>query len=675
MEGGLFSLTVGQVGARDRGKYTCQATEWHIGQDSNWSRMGTRSAERELDVTPLGPSLSVGLSVRSSQVVAGSTIRLSCRVSVGTGYSLLGKPMSWSWHYRNSSDASGEFQQLVQRHYTGTMAWHDSMPGFQGKVELGISVGTSTLTVYNIERGQAGLYYCKVGILSDQSDATSNRLAIRVTVPESQIQLETAPAELLLARGQDEMSISCHAHSRVPGAQMRVTWRFLPPGGAAAQEIVSSTQEGFLTYGSELPPALRPRILSERHPPDTYTLRIIRPSQGQWGSYQCAASEWLLEGSGNWAKLGEKNSRPVPVQFRDSEETLHIPKMNTTVEVTEAEDVALHCPLGDVRSLAFRYSLSWYFMASGSGTSRLIYQAGWDGVTVSEESLAKRLRLVAPTRGNYSLILQRVGQEDAGLYHCHVEEWRLGPEEEEWRPKAADSSGFHKLKVIAPGAGLTLNSTNLTLLALQGGQNITLPCQVLSLSGTGSALSVAWWKSSGPGQQEQLLFAVSYEGQFTYPRQGELEGSQLQFERPSKLLFLLRIMQPGLGSSGTYHCRVSEWLSSPRGTPYLHTERRAGNISVTFLPDQSGSAQICTVASIFHLLLGATVLLLLLVTIMLILWGRRWGRRVGSTRVKGQKGHRGLWFFTNMADPPINGGAETEEREPMGLAQYEATTA
>ncbi|OCT93514.1 hypothetical protein XELAEV_18011193mg [Xenopus laevis] len=674
MEGGHFSLKLEQVRARDKGKYTCQATEWQIGSDSNWIKLGSQSAEKEVDITPLGSSLSLSLSVRSSQVITGSTIRLICKVSAE--YSLLGKPKSWSWHHQNSSDPNRQFQQLVKSHYTGTTVWHEGMSGFQGKLQLEIRVDYSVLTVYNIERGQAGLYCCKVGIVNDQAGTTSNKLAIQLTVPESLLLLETSPEELLLTRGQDDMSITCHIDSRVPGAQVRVTWKFFPAGVTSAQEIVTVTQEGLLSYSSDISSALRSRILIERNSPDSFTLRIMRPSQEQWGSYGCAVSEWLLEGSGNWVKLGEKNTGLVPVQFRDSEETLHIPKMNITAEVTEAEDVTLYCPLGDVRSLASRYSLSWYFQASGSRISKLIYQASWEGVIEYEESLAKRLLLVAPNWGNYSLILQSVGLEDAGVYHCQVEEWRLEPEEGEWRLKAADGSGFHNLKVLSPGVGLTLNSTNLTLLVLQGGQNnITLPCQVLSLSSTNSALSVAWWKSSLLGQEEQLLFSVSYEGQFTYPTQEELEGARLQFERPSKLLFLLRILQPGLDSSGTYHCRVRESVSSPRGARYLQTELRAGNISVTFLPEESGPSQICTTASIFHLLLGAAGLLLLLVALLLVFGGRRWCRGVGSTRMDGRKGHRGLWAPTNMADPPVYGGADIEEKEPMGMDRYEETKA
>ncbi|KAM4689977.1 immunoglobulin superfamily member 3-like [Rhinophrynus dorsalis] len=541
-----WSLHIGQARLEDGGSYVCEISEEERGMPGAMkSRM---SSPVSVTVKERASSLSVSLIARSPQVVIGNSQTLHCKVSAD--YKLSDRPLTWTWSFRPSTDPHGQYQKLVQLSHDGSLAWGDSLPSFQGKVQL--------------------------------SEANS--------------WVDSTPHVLDLSREQDQMTITCHVQARSPGATLSLAWFFSPHSATSPLEIIRLSQDGVLSRS----PAFTSKSVSEWVSTDTYLLRILRPDHGQQGSFHCVVTEWLQDEDRNWIRLGEKRSGETRVTFSLEVKTLNIPKRNMSVKIMEDEELMLHCPLGDVPSSASLYTVSWYYQENGLQQPQLLYLTSWDGVTKYNGSLAKRLHLLATSRENRTLILQRVGQEDAGVYHCRAEEWRPGAGAGEWRMESSDWSGYLKVTVTSPGLNsslrdnldhneeqgdnLNLNLTELTILVPEGKQNISLPCQVVSPSRASSMFSVSWWRTSSTGGAERLLFRVSRDGHFIYPTEEETGGGHLQFERPSRLSFQLTILQPGVLDSGMYHCRVQEWVQSPRGAwclrDYCVRRRRKDGVSL-----------------------------------------------------------------------------------------------
>ncbi|KAM4699380.1 immunoglobulin superfamily member 3-like [Discoglossus pictus] len=650
---GLFTLKMSSV--TETGRYGCRVTEWAPGPDGGWQNLTVHSRDRTINVTPLSSSLSSSLSVRNPKVKISDTVSLFCKATAE--YSLSHRNLQWTWQFLPRRDNPGNDQMLVHMSQNGSMSWGDSLPSFHGKAQLWVSEGATTLRIYRVQRGQSGSFSCTVGVLNKetgdtQASATSNRVTIQVTAPDSLLKLDTAAHSMVVTSGQDKLTVRCPLLAVTRGAPHSVSWFFQPPSAPSPQEILSVSREGVLSRST---PSLR--FLSERVSETTYLLHIQRPDPGQRGSFYCRVQEWLLEENGTWTSLGESMSGVTNVDFRLSDTNLNISKTNRSVEVIETEDAELHCPLGVVPSVASLYSVSWYYHGSDSGQSSLLYRAGWAGLTQYKQSMAKRLQLVATERGNYSLIILSVGLEDAGTYHCQVEEWRQIVAGGDWRMEASDVSGFLELTVSAPAHNLSLDVTEVTLSVPQAQQSITLPCQVLSITSSGSALSVTWWKSLG-----HLVFSVSHDGLFNYSREGDPGDDRLKFERLSEMNFQLRILRPQVTDTGVYHCSVQEWVQRPRGVWYPRTESRAGNIAVTVHPaGYSFISQVCSSPSLFHFFMVYPLLLLILVAVLVWVYLRVRRKRRGGTYCSTQQK---LWTPMHPTSIPITNGAEDEVGKP-----------
>ncbi|XP_053313793.1 immunoglobulin superfamily member 3-like [Spea bombifrons] len=609
-------LRISRVRVEDGGSYSCVVSEEESG-GSGTQRTQTSNAE-SVTVTEIGPSLGVALSVRAPGVAVGGAVGLICAASAQ--YSLANRTLLWAWDFCPGSGPCGQFLEVVRMSPNGDLSWGDSLPGFQGKAQLSVSGKRSTLSLHRVQRGQSGSYRCRVRTEeTTKASAASNNVMIQVSLPGSQLKVDGTSRVLSLSNGDEQISVSCRISARTPHTFLNVTWLFRPVAAPSPREILRVSQDGVSTL---LAPTQDSRFLSERVSSDTFILRILRPDLSQLGSYHCVVGECLRGEAGDWIPLEEKTSGHTTLEFRRSEKNLNIPKTNSSVEVVEGQDVVLRCPLGVVPNSVALYSVSWYYQDSAPHPARLLFHAGWDGVTRYEGSQAERLRLLTASRGNYSLILHGVGQNDSGTYHCRAEEWRQQAGGGGRSLEDSDVSGYTRLTVTAPGDHLSLNCTASALL-VPAPQSLLLPCQVLSVSRTDSALSVSWWRSVAPGAQEELLFRVSPWGQFKYP--SERGARLLQFERPSKLHFQLRILQPEEADGGVYHCRVLEWAPDARGVWNPGKERRAGNISVTVLPAGGVSEPLlCS-------LVGVAVLCVLLVSALVWLFLRQ--RRLQNHRL------------------------------------------
>lgn len=116
-------------------------------------------------------------------------------------------------------------------------------------------------------------------------------------------------------------------------------------------------------------------------------------------------------------------------------------------------------------------------------------------------------------------------------------------------------------------------------------QQVQLECVVLNRTSTASQLVVEWfvWKPNHP--ERETVARLSREATFHYGEQAaknHLQG-RLHLESPSSGVYRLFIQNVAVQDSGTYSCRVEEWLPSPSGVWYKRAEDTAGQTAVTVM--------------------------------------------------------------------------------------------
>ncbi|CAN2387698.1 hypothetical protein PRIEUP_LOCUS12017, partial [Pristimantis euphronides] len=651
LNNGLHSLTLVGVVEGDGGAYRCLLTDWIQQPDDEWRNETYNSNPLQINVRLLSSALEVVLMSRRQQVTSGSSLSLFCTVT--TEYSLQDKRLSWSWDYQPTS---GSFRNLVNVSGDGSLSWGDSNLGFQGEVQLSITGRTNTLTIYRVQRQyHQGAYRCRVQVLTRDAGAphasvSSISMNVQVVLPDARLTVDAADQDVLVTSGQDEAAVYCNIRATTPGAVLHVGWFLLSPASPSAVNILNVTHQGLISHHPSFS-----RFLSERLSPNQIVLRILRPRLLE--SFSCAVRE-LLQESGEWVTLVERSSGVTKLTLSVSDQTLKIPKENVSYEVPAGGDVALPCPLGQGQSSSALYSVSWYYQGAKVSNPSLLYRAGWDGVTEYKEVLAGRLQMVAAVWGNYSLILRSVGEEDAGKYHCQVEEWRL--REDSWRLEALDTSGYLQLRVTAPDNRLSVNRTELTLITPER-SSLVLPCHVLCTSAVNTVFSITWWKVQAP--DHQLLFNASRLGQFVYPSE---EGRRLQYERTSELTFLLRIHHTHVTDAGIYYCKVQEWVQTPRGVWYQTGEQSGGNMSVIILATGSHS-HICSTPGFFYFLL--VILVLFFILLMILGWRllTRWKNKQRNSSLKNEKN---LWSSVKKSEMKVftrRVNSEADEAEQIQL--------
>ncbi|NXL55743.1 IGSF2 protein, partial [Chordeiles acutipennis] len=435
----------------DGGQYGCQVTEWSQGQ--SWTKEG----ETTVMVTSMaGLGLHVTLRSRIATVTYGQSFELICQVSAN--YTLDEVPVSVRWLYQ-PSPPTGHNLELVRVFPGGTMAWGTAQPHLQGKAQLMKAYNSFRLRIHNAAAADQGTYQCEVEVWRrntlplGQAAATvmSNAVGIKVVLPESKLQVAAQESSVEIAGGADT-AIECRIVFAQNNSHFAVTWYLLPPHPANATplQIIRASYRSVLEYGAEFSsPAQQSRFLSLRVSSNVFWLRILSANPRDQGRYYCVVEEWLWLVD-NWYKLGERASGRTTLEFQlpGEQHELQLEKTNLSISAREGEEVTLHCLLHGAQLPTTHLSATW-FREKESGYIRPLLTLHRDGaIEYPGDSLAGRLHLRRPAAGDFSLTLHEVEKDDAGLYHCQVQEWQQQSEGKKWALQALAHSGYTQLTTI-----------------------------------------------------------------------------------------------------------------------------------------------------------------------------------------------------------------------------------
>ncbi|NWJ10597.1 IGSF2 protein, partial [Crypturellus undulatus] len=447
-----FILVISNTSApNDSGSYRCEVVEWSRGK--SWTQAG----ETTVTVSPLNLGLSAMLISRTASVKYAQSFELVCQMRAS--YALEEVPVSMTWQFQPQQPTE-DYQELVRVLPDGTVAWGTAQSHFPKKTQLTKAASSSRLLIHDATAADEGAYRCEVGVWSRSSPprgqpaavVKSNAVGIKVSLPESKLQVATRESSVEVAASAD-VAIECRIMFAQKNALLAITWYFLPPPPAHATplQIVRVNFSNILEYGVEFSSLTqRSRFQSQRVSSDVFRLQILSTDHGDQGRYYCVVEEWLWLVNG-WYKLGEGESGRTALEYKLSgKQILEVGKANSSISVREGAEATVSCLVQGARSPASHISAIWFHGEERAGVRPLLRLHRDGSVEYAEGSQAGRLQLRRPAAGDFSLTLRSVEAGDAGVYYCQVQEWQPGGEGEAWALCASALSGYTKLTTLPP---------------------------------------------------------------------------------------------------------------------------------------------------------------------------------------------------------------------------------
>ncbi|RXM33923.1 Immunoglobulin superfamily member 3 [Acipenser ruthenus] len=120
-------------------------------------------------------------------------------------------------------------------------------------------------------------------------------------------------------------------------------------------------------------------------------------------------------------------------------------------------------------------------------------------------------------------------------------------------------------------------------LAFVEDSRVPLNCTIASHTSPDAQYTVLWYAMKEDEADAELLLKINHNSAFEYGTYAEEERlkSRVQSERLSPQLYSLTLHQAELSDSGSYYCRVEEWLLDPNNAWYKLTEETSGLTKVT----------------------------------------------------------------------------------------------
>ncbi|XP_008051026.1 immunoglobulin superfamily member 2 [Carlito syrichta] len=445
-----FQLEITSTTVTDSGMYECRVSE------------GTRSQARELSwtqvisvtVKSLESSLQVSLLSRQPQAKLTNAFDLSC--VVGAAYSDLKVLLTVTWQFQPAR-AQG-FHRLIRVTHNGTIEWGDFLPQFQKKTKVSQSPFRSQLLIHDATEEETGVYRCKVDVYDRNSlhthgpvraSATSHPLRIVITLPESQLKVNSRSQTREISIGSDT-DIECSVLSRATGnIQLAIIWYFSSlSANASCLRILEMNQTNVVKYGDEFHTSRRKKFHAEKVSQDLFQLHILSVDDSDQGTYHCVVEEWLSSTNGTWHKLGEKKSGLTELKLKPTGRKVRVSRVYWTENVTEHGEVAIHCSVEGSGGPASLYSVVWYRSGEDSGRNTLVHLQHDGLLAFGDEGLRGRLHSYRSSPTDFVLKLPRVEMEDAGRYWCRVAEWQLHGQPSKWVSQASDESQRMVLTVL-----------------------------------------------------------------------------------------------------------------------------------------------------------------------------------------------------------------------------------
>ncbi|XP_012585472.1 PREDICTED: immunoglobulin superfamily member 3 [Condylura cristata] len=608
---GVFVLKIYHLRQEDSGKYNCRVTEREKTVTGEFlDKESKRPKNIPITVLPitdnwvvkvppphqilpqghLESSLSVEVASNASVVLEGENLHFSCSVRTA------GRPQgrfSVIWQLLDRQNRRSNIMWLDRDGTVQAGAAYWERSSFGGVQMEQVRPSSFSLGLFNSRKEDEGQYECHVAEWVRAVDGEWQIVGERrASTPVSITALETGFAVTAISRTpgvtySDSFDLQCilkpHYPSRVP---VSVTWRFQPVGTTEFHDLVTFTRDGGVQWGDKSSSFRTRTAIEKAESSNNVRLSISRASDTEAGKYQCLAGLWRRNYDSSWERLAERTSNLLEIRVLQPVTKLQVSKSKRTLTLVENRPIQLNCSVKSQTSQNSHFAVLWYVHKPSDADGKLILKTTHNsafefGTYAEEEGLRARLQFERHVSGGlFSLTVQRAEVSDSGSYYCHVEEWLLSPNYA-WYKLAEEVSGRTEVTVKQPDSRLKLSQAQGNLSVLET-QQVQLECVVLNRTSAASQLLVEWfvWKPNHP--ERETLARLGRDATFHYGEQAAKNNLQgrLHVESPSAGVFRLFVQNVALQDSGTYSCRVEEWLPSPSGVWYRRAEDTAGPTAV-----------------------------------------------------------------------------------------------
>ncbi|XP_063301953.1 immunoglobulin superfamily member 3 [Pelobates fuscus] len=443
----------------------------------------------------------------------------------------------------------------------------------------------SLLQIRQLQERDTGEYECHTPNTDPSFHGSYSAKVNLVVIPDTLVVSSTSQHIQKVEGGS--LQLSCNI-SRQSAQHTHLSVSWYRRAGEQTDEIVSLTRD----FTQQPGPSFAQRhsvgdVRLDKLGSDTFRLTLYNLQTSDQGEFYCQGAEWIEDPDGSWFAMTRKRSEgsDVTVQPTDKEFNVRLDTDRRTYSVGETAE--LRCIIEAQNPAERMFSVSWAFNSS------LIASLSSGGVPALTGEYAQRenrgeMRVAKDTDSIFSLKIFRLRQEDGGKYNCRVTERERTAsgeltDRESKRPKNIP------ITVQPLRTSLTVTVTANSSSVLEGAR-IFLTCSVASLSGPHSRISASWHLLDKQNRQREVI---------RQERDGVMWASELYRERSASGglrmvrtgsdIFTLELESSQRSDSGSYECRVAEWVSVAEGEWQMLGERAAqSSVEVTAL--ESGFA-------------------------------------------------------------------------------------
>ncbi|XP_077198402.1 immunoglobulin superfamily member 2 [Paroedura picta] len=456
-----YKLSIIKILPSDQGEIYCEAVEWIQDPDETWKDIAwKRTNKTSLTVRSFDDNISVNMTVAKSSVLEGEVLQINCSVQ---GQNIQNRWFQLVWLHHDRVVAS------ISQH--GALAFQEDNGHRYTRGNLLVMKQSNEKYILRINQAELkdqGTYRCEVseiersstGSLAVKEKKSSSGTHINVSPRESKLKvsLDTKTMEISM---NDATEIKCEIISlSKEESPLGVSWYFQPlsPADAVPLLILATNYSNIVEYGKAFgSPQKKSRFHNEKVSSHLYKLSILPVDYDAHGTYYCVVEEWVWSVDSGWYILGKMESGKTIVNFKPSENELHIESTNHSITITENEDVTLKCCLQSQMHSTSHISISWFKVSVHSSTETLLKIKDNGIIEYGNVTMARRLRPYCPSAGDFHLTIQDVEMGDSGLFYCHVEEWAVNCSTAQVQ-QASAQSGYSELVVLPP---VSTNSTEI----------------------------------------------------------------------------------------------------------------------------------------------------------------------------------------------------------------------
>ncbi|XP_008326753.1 immunoglobulin superfamily member 3 [Cynoglossus semilaevis] len=586
-----YRLTIHKLQPVDQGLLYCQAAEWIQDPDGSWFTMTRKQSNKtQLRIQPTDRDFSIQVSTERRSFTAGEPLELRCTIEA---QNVPERFFSVSWVFSSSPVAvvgPNAVPALGPEYVSREAAGHMTVRKESPNVHL--------LKLQHLRPEDAGKYICRVterektptGDFIDRSKRSRN---VQITVQQLKsnitVSLFSNSSEVLEGDG---IHLTCLVQSTTGPLSVVWLWTDKQVTGPA-QELVSVDRDGTVRYS----PTYKERssygeIRVEKVRADTFSLSLYNALPGDEGQYQCIVTEWFQAGTEpelSWEKIGEK-SATKSVTVKTVESSFMVSASSRTPSVTFGDSFDLLCLVKPRHNPRVPTSVTWSFMpaeADGEdqGTFKDLVTFTREGTLQwGEQLLGLGTRTTVDrslSNTNFRLSVTSAGRREAGKYKCTAILWRRNYDNS-WTKVANRTSNLLGISVLQPVSKLRVQKTNQSL-AFPEDSRVKINCTITSQTSQASQHAVSWYVRHAAGSgTDELLLRIEHSGAFEYGAYADEERlrRRLQAERLSPRSYVLTLNRAESGDSGTYYCRVEEWLTYPDGAWYQLSQESSGFMKV-----------------------------------------------------------------------------------------------